>query len=67
MTQHPSDQVPQEFDEHWAASREHCERIGKRIGKDLKRAVGPVDNSPLPFKCTYPGPQTTFSEDDGDE
>lgn len=54
-------------DEHWAASRENCQQIGKRLGKELKKVVGPVDNSPLPFKCVYEGPQTTFSQDHDDE
>lgn len=54
-------------DEHWAASRENCQRIGKRLGKELKKVVGPVDNSPLPFKCVYEGPQTSFSEDANDD
>jgi hypothetical protein len=54
-------------DWHWAASRENCQQIGRRIGKELVDVQGPVDNSPLPFKCVYKGPQTTFSQDDDDE
>lgn len=54
-------------DEHWAASSENCQQIGKRLGKELRKVVGPVDSSPLPFKCVYEGPQTTFSEDADDD
>ena len=60
-------QNEENIDEHWAATREGCQQIGKRLGKELKKAIGTVDSSALPFKCIYEGPQTTFSEDEDDD
>lgn len=66
MTQDDHEQDPV-LDEHWAASRDSCRKIGDRIGKQVKRIEGPVDESLLPYRCLYDGPQTNFSDHEGDD
>lgn len=66
MTQKTDDQEFQELDEHWAANRDGCQRIGDRLGKRVKSIEGPLDKSLLPCRCLYDGPQTNFAEEADD-
>ncbi len=66
MTQDNREQDPV-LDEHWAANREGCRKIGDRIGKNVKSIEGPLDESLLPYRCLYDGPQTNFAEHEAND
>jgi hypothetical protein len=57
----------EKFDVHWAASRNHCLQIGKRISKRLLDVKGPTEKGLLPYQCIFEGPQTSFAEGDKDD